>query len=221
MSIFESATRPPLPRIEPSVSLPKGSRVFREGEPVRCVYFITHGVVKLVSSAAGREVLVATRTRGWILGAVAAILNKSHRSTAITMSECQLVPLPLTEFHESRYQQQDMSMWLHDMLAREVEEQLARSRDLVTANVRGRLEQLLGDLLMCSGRTRTDGSVKLTLSVTVTEIADLIGASREQVSRTISRLVKEGILRRHKNWFEFPSTSPIAARVRQATKESL
>lgn len=70
---------------------PAGTKLFQQGSPVRDVYFIEQGLVKLtLLDPGGREVSVGLRLPGWIIGAAGTVIQKSHLVTGITLSDCRL-----------------------------------------------------------------------------------------------------------------------------------
>jgi len=188
---------------------PRNARVFREGDPIRAVYFIKAGIVKIVSSVEGRDVLLALRTDYWPLGSVSATLGAPYTGSAITMTECQLCPVPVADFHRLRNTVPAVSIWFQHVLATELENQFHRTRQLATAGVTVKLEELLLRMLRLASRKRQDGSLRLDVQVSVTELADLVCASREHVSRVLTRLQARGIVVRDRDWIVAPAASPL------------
>lgn len=68
-----------------------GTKLFQQGSPVRDVYFIEQGLVKLTHlEPDGCEVNVGLRLPGWIIAAAGAVIQRSHLVTGTTLSQCRL-----------------------------------------------------------------------------------------------------------------------------------
>ena len=193
----------------PSVTYPKGSLIFRQGDVVQALYLIVAGVTSLCALHNGRDVLTAVRGPRSLLGVTAAIRGGRHPATSVTMTPCDLRILSVDDFHNLRKGNLAVGEWLQLILAEEAAEQLRRAVLLTAGDCRSRLEQLFGDLFRVSAEMRSDRSVRLTLDVSVTQVADLVAASRERVCRVLSAMAGEAVLIRKQGWFVAPPGSPL------------
>jgi CRP-like cAMP-binding protein len=76
-----------------------GTTLFRQGEPVRTLYLIEDGFVKLTrAEESGHDVLIGVRSPGWLLGAASALLERPHPITAETVSACTLRRLATSDY---------------------------------------------------------------------------------------------------------------------------
>jgi CRP-like cAMP-binding protein len=199
----------------PPSCYPKGTILFREGDPIRSVYLVLSGVMSLRSFQAGREVLVAVRTAGWLLGAASAIHGAAHLATAVAMTPCELRPMSDRDFGRFRRTDAEFRERLQEMLAEEVAEQFARAAAVAGGDCQARLEHLLASLFRASGQQRPDGSVRLTLDLSVTDLANLVGVGREYISRLLPKLSATGVLVRERDWFvATPDSRLLRARPR-------
>jgi CRP-like cAMP-binding protein len=195
------------------VEFPAHTVLFRQGQPVRALYLIDDGVVALSKRRAERDVLVAFRSAGWLVGAASALLGEGHGTTAETLRSCRLRALPVGVVGEHGSGRSDLAAWLHGMLAREVADHLDRLARSVASSTEARMEAVLSDLLRLAGEARPDGGRRLALSVTVQQLADIVLCTREQASRVLARLIVRGLLARDAgHWFVAPAGSPLLGR---------
>lgn len=186
-----------------------GTALLRQEEPFHCLYWIEAGLIRVTTLTAGHHALLAVRRPGWLLGAVPAITGNELSVSATAWSDCSVRPLPLAKFHALRLTEPSVGLYVQRMLALEAEEQAQRAARLAGATVRQRLVHVLRDLLRYGGRRRGDGSVRLMLHMSVTELANLAATSREEASRLLSRFVQEGMLVRDREWIFAPAQSSL------------
>src|SRR3989442_14004599 len=85
--------------LPPLVPYGAETELFRQGSPVRYVYFIESGLVKLTYlGPEGREIIVSLRYPGWLLGAAAAMVAQTNPLTASTLTRSELRPIPVQNF---------------------------------------------------------------------------------------------------------------------------
>jgi CRP-like cAMP-binding protein len=187
--------------------------LFRPDAPARCVYLINSGVVMIMAPHGGREELMGLRTAGWVLGVPPAIRGRSHVATGVTLTACEVCALSIDEFRRLRTHEPEFADWIQQMLAAQAMEQFERAASLIAAGSDSRLEWLFVELFRACGQRRDDGSYRLRTAVSVTQVADLVLASRPWTSRTLSDWEAHGVLRREKGWFVVPPRSPLVDRI--------
>lgn len=192
---------------------PKGTRLFRSGDEVRILYLVVSGVVSLLTNREGRDFLGGLRTPGWLLGAAPAIIGHRHGATAVAMTPCELRLLAVEDFRLLRTSNPAVSAWLQEALSREVVAQFNRAASIVSGDCRDRVQELMVDLFACGAQVRPDGSERLTLDLSVTDLAALVGTGREWVSRLLRVLSDESVLSQEKGWFVTPAGSPWLATI--------
>jgi CRP-like cAMP-binding protein len=187
--------------------VPRGTILSRQGTTVGAVLLLMGGVARLSIRRDDRDVLVAVRTPGWLLGAAPVLCGVRFTSTAVALTACELALMSLETLRATRTRP-DVSLWLQDMLSREVLDQLQRSAATAVGDCRDRVESLFADLFTAIGAMQPDGSARLPIVLTVTDIAMLVGAAREHVSRLLTCLERDGVFTRSKGWLSVPATSP-------------
>lgn len=165
----------------------KGALLFVEGEDPRSVYVLCSGRVKLtMSSSDGRTLIIRIAEPGEILGATAAMLGRSYEMSAETIEPCQVNVIKRESFLEFLRQHPDAAM----RLARQLSEDCsAAHRDIRSLGLSQTASEKMARLLLdwcATGGVKVDKGIRLKVLLTHEEIAQMIGATRETVTRVIS-----------------------------------
>ncbi|WP_165874206.1 Crp/Fnr family transcriptional regulator [Rubrobacter taiwanensis] len=172
----------------------EGTSIYREGEPSGSVYLLREGRIKLYrTSRRGRAQILNVLGDGSVLGLSASLEGepRSHGATALT--DCGLYVIFHNELTDIMQRFPGASVRLSRVLAREVRELEELVGDLVFHSAPQRVARMLLKLATEEGRVTKQGVV-FEPSLSRHEMAEATGISREALSRTLSRLAREGIL---------------------------
>ena len=174
--------------------VPHGEVIVHQGDPSTCLFLVTGGAVRLSSvTAAGREVVVALLCPGDVFGESALLAHPSPVE-ARAVGRTTLVSVPLAslravlEAHPATAEQ----------LLRLVAARLHRTSTALEEALVGDLPaRILGRLraLAAGHGVREPEGIRLTVPITQDELARMVGASRESVSRSVGALAAKGLLR--------------------------
>lgn len=174
---------------------PAGAVLYTEGEPARGVYVLCHGRAKLsVAASDGRTLITRVAEPGEILSLSNAITARRHRSSVETIEPSQLKFVRREDFVRFLTEHNDACYHAVEKISQENESCDEHMRALgLSHSAAEKLAHLL--LTWCdeSGREAEDG-VRLKVTVTHLEIAQLIGTSRETVTRLLGQFREKGIL---------------------------
>ncbi len=200
----------------PQFSFVVGERnqvLYHQGDPARTVQLLLAGSVRLSRlSADGRELTVAILAPGDVFGDDAVFDASATRfAQATCLLDAQLLTCPVGAFR---------ALLDEPVIARNVARLVHAQRDAAYASietmallsVRDRIMNLLERFAPEHG-TRTRRGVRINVRLTRSQVALLIGSTRETVSMEISRLVRSGRLRTTRRHFVLPPdelTSPCA-----------
>jgi CRP/FNR family cyclic AMP-dependent transcriptional regulator len=170
-------------------SYPKDSVILFEGEAGEALYVVLAGRVKIVYTAEdGREVILGTREKGDFFGETALLDEQPNPAHVIAMQDSELLILRREEFRRCLADMPAMSLGLLRHLSRRLRHADDQIRGLVLLDVRGRVARLIVEMA-----DRNDG-VSVPKGITHNIIAQMVGASRETVSRTLRELTLSGLL---------------------------
>ena len=84
----------------------RGSKIFRDGEPGNCAYLIEKGSVEISSHRKGKKIVLATLSKGDLLGEMALIDNSVRSATATALEETEVVVISL-DYLKNKFDQAD------------------------------------------------------------------------------------------------------------------
>jgi len=170
-------------------SYPRNSVILFEDDPGDALYVVVTGLVKVVLIGEdGREVILSVLKEGDFFGEMALIDDEPRSAHVIAMEDANLLVLRREDFHQRVREVPTISLSLLRTLSRRLREADDKIGGLVLLDVNGRVAKLLLRLA-----DEQDG-VHITRRITHHTIAQMVGSSRETVSRTIRDLADRGLI---------------------------
>lgn len=169
----------------------RGAVLFAEGEPARGVFILRSGRATVsISSSEGRIVMLRMVQTGDVLGLNSVLQEGTYDTTVKTLEQCRTDFIGRAELIQVMEHSQTGAQAILNILSRELSEITSRAKLLLLPQtVRGRLARLLLEWSAGSQRGRLDKVF------THEEIAQMIGSSRETVTRLLASLSKQQIVR--------------------------
>lgn len=169
---------------------PKGRTLVAEGEPSTSLYILLSGRAKVQrSDAEGKEVILAMLGSGEFFGEMSLIDDAPRSASVITVESCDFMAIAKDSFKTMLGENTDMAMAVMRGLVRRLREADKKIETLALLDVYGRVARVLLDFSENQGGQRVIRS-KLPRQ----EIAKMIGASREMVSRVMKGLEVDGYI---------------------------
>ena len=174
---------------------PKGSLLFVEGEDPRGVFILCSGRAKLTtSSTEGKTLIVKIAEPGEVLGASATILGKPYEVSAETIEPSQLNFIKREDFLKFLNGNAEACMHTAQQLSEKYHSAQREIRSLgLAATTSEKLARLLLDWCHNGGEPTTKGT-RLKVLLTHEEIAQMIGTTRETVTRLLSDFKRKKII---------------------------
>ena len=172
----------------------RGEVIFHEGDPGDALHVITSGAVKIVlQSTDGDEAIIATVREGDFFGELALLDGEPRSATAVAIEATETATLPRDVFRGLLDAHPDLRDALLTGLAGELRRLTGHAEELHFLDLAGRLAarlvRLAGD-----AAPSDDGSVALDWPYTQTDLAGMIGGTRQSVNRLLRGLIDEGLL---------------------------
>jgi CRP/FNR family cyclic AMP-dependent transcriptional regulator len=192
-AIFPSAVQG-LAKITSAATYPKGATLFVEGQSPRGVFILCNGRVKLsTSSADGRTLILRISEPGEVLGLPATVTGKPYELTAEVIEPTQANFISRQDFLLFLREHGEAALRVAQQLGETYHSAIAEMRTIGLSHSAGeKLARFLLELSAHQGEGK--GEVKLTLTLTHEEIAQMIGASRETVTRLFADFKKRQLL---------------------------
>ncbi len=193
-------------------SFPKGSTLFRRGEPGNALYIIIRGQIRIFASTRqGNEITLALLGPGEFFGEMALLDGEPRSANAEAAEETEVHFLDRDNF---------FSFLMHKESAlrailRALSQRLRRTDDLLAEayflQISHRLARKLVEL---QERTATGDGASRPLRVTQRELAGMIGATRESVNKELNVLRKKGLVQTSRNRITILDLDRLKRRVR-------
>ena len=172
-----------------------GGVVFYEEDAAEHLFVIEQGEIKVTMLGEGdREVILSLFGAGECFGEL-ALLDESPRSaTVVAQEDTTLVVIGRDEFHQFLLQNPPVALHLLKILAQRLRKSTHRIESLVLLDVFGRVARLLLEMANDNGEKQPDGALAFG-KPTQQDLASMVGASRETVSRVLKELSNAGLIR--------------------------
>jgi len=173
---------------------PKDSVIFFEHDPGESLFVILSGRVKVtILSDDGREIILSVLGEKDFFGEMSLLDNEPRSATAIAMEDTEVVILHQREFLSIVEKRPRILVLLLAVLSSRLRKANHQIGSLALLDVYGRVASVLLDMAKESGVRLKDGRICFRRP-THQEIANMIGATRETVSRMISDLHRQGYI---------------------------
>jgi CRP/FNR family cyclic AMP-dependent transcriptional regulator len=174
---------------------PGGAVLFVEGQIPRGAYLLCSGRVKLsTTSRDGKVLILKIAEAGDLLGLSAVISGTAYEVTAETSAPCHVNFVERSALIDLIGRNGELGLRAAESLSREFQSAYRDIHDLVLArSSAGKLARLL--LSWTPGDGKTEREIRIRSSLTHEEMAQMIGASRETVTRLLSDLKKKEFIR--------------------------
>jgi CRP-like cAMP-binding protein len=170
----------------------KNQTIFREGDPVKSVFVVVSGRVKITeTSRAGSEVILNIEESGGPVGELGLTAGCSHTRTAQALERCHVLVWEATRFQAFCEQYPKLTVKSVWMLSERLRVLEARFQELATEHVAPRLALTLVRLLERKG----NGAPKpAPIGLSHEELAQMTGMTLSTVSRLLSEWERRGIV---------------------------
>jgi CRP/FNR family transcriptional regulator, cyclic AMP receptor protein len=188
------ATVQALEAIKYTTAYPKGAVLFVEGQAPRGVFILCRGRVKLsICSSDGKTLILKIAEAGEVLGLSASVSGKPYELTAETLDPCQVNFVKREDFLRFLREHNDVCLRVAEQLSEKYNTACHEIRSLgLSHSAAEKLAKLLLEWSMKNGGARQPDRMKLTL--THEEIAQMIGTSRETVTRLFAEFKKRQLI---------------------------
>ncbi len=171
-------------------SAPRSTTIMAGGDPTDSLYIVLSGRLKvMMSDSEGKEVILAILGPGEIFGEMGLIDDEPRSATVISIEPCELLSISKRDFKKCLQENFDMTMAVMRGLVKRLREADRKIGSLALLDVYGRVARLLLDMA-----ENVDGEKVVTKRLPKQDIAKMIGASREMVSRVMKDLQTGGYI---------------------------
>lgn len=169
--------------------------IFHEGDPVSGIYFIYSGKVKVYNTGPdGRSQIVRFAGDGNILGHRGMGEKMRYPISAAAIEEAIICFIPSEDFINAMEHNPPLAINLVMFYASELRRAENKLRSLSQMTVKQKLADALLTVREIYGTRKHKGKKVLAVQLSRQEYADIVGASLEEVIRTLSQFKKEKVV---------------------------
>ena len=171
-------------------SAPRSTTIMAGGDPTDSLYIVLSGRLKvMMSDAEGKEVILSILGPGEFFGEMGLIDDAPRSASVVSIEACELMAITRRDFKKCLAENVDMASAVMRGLVRRLREADRKIGSLALLDVYGRVARLLLDM-----SENVDGEKIVTKRLPKQDIAKMIGASREMVSRVMKDLQMGGYI---------------------------
>ena len=175
----------------------RGEVIFHLGDPGDALFIVSSGAVKItLPSETGDEAILATLRPGDFFGELALLDGAPRSATAAALEPTETLVLPRQRFRELIATEPVIRDALLASLARELRRLTLHVEELHFLDIAGRLAARLVRLADEHGKSLPDGSVRLDAPLTQSDLAAMVGCTRQSVNKMLGMFVDDGLIRR-------------------------
>jgi len=169
---------------------PKNTILISKGDKSDQLFVVLKGKLKVaIADASGKEIIMSLLGAGDYFGEMAMIDGESRSATIVTTQASEVLTISRDDFHRTLMSSPELMFELLKVLARKVRIATDKLESLAFEDVYGRLVKLLIQL----AKPHEDVWI-VEDSLTHQEIANMIGSSREMVTRILKALTSGGYI---------------------------
>lgn len=188
-----------------TTTYPTGAVLFAEGQVPRGVFIVRRGRVKLsISGSDGRTLILRMVDAGCPMGVAAVVSAREYEATAETQEPSEISFLRQSDLLRLMRLHGELALWVTQHISADYATTCREIRDLILSDSASeKFARLLVGWLDQNSQARNPTQVKLAL--THEEIGQMIGTSRETVSRLFAGLKKQHLIQQNGSTLVIPN----------------
>ena len=169
----------------------RGEPLVEQGQKSNALFILLTGRARVMTSdSRGREVILATLSQGDYLGEMSIIDNEPHSATVRAEVQTDVLMLGRTEFARCLTENASMSLVVMRGLVKRLRHADRKIESLALLDVYGRVAHALLDFAIPDAQ----GQLIIKEKISRQDLAKMVGASREMVSRVMKDLEERGFI---------------------------
>jgi len=168
----------------------RNARIIGAGDPTDSLYIVISGRLKvMMSDEQGREVILSILSPGEFFGEMGLLDDSPRSASVVTLEACELLTITKADFKRSLADNFELSLMVMRGLVKRLREADRKIGSLALMDVYGRVARLLLEMA-----EDINGEKVVVKKLSKQDIAKMIGASREMVSRVMKDLQLGGYI---------------------------
>ncbi|MEI5905523.1 Crp/Fnr family transcriptional regulator [Bacillus spongiae] len=173
----------------------KGSHVFLQEDPLENVYFIYKGRIKIYKSELnGKEQIVSILKEGDMFPHVGFFRKGNYPAFSEVLDNAELVVVPIEQFEQILIENPKLCIRIFNILGSKIVDLQERLQVQLLNNTHDQVIKLLIRISKTHGEHIQGDTYALKVAFSNSELASMIGLTRETISRTLSKLRKAKVI---------------------------
>ena len=170
-----------------------GAPIFHLGDPGDSMMIVANGTVRIsLPTRQGRELILSDLGAGDVFGEVALLDGLPRSASATALTKCELIVIHRKDVLPFLRDHAEACLAIIALLCGRLRRADERMTDIGLSHLPVRLAKtLLG---------RTEGNVSKRIACSQSELADMVGSSRESVNRALRQWHQQGIVELNEGW---------------------
>ena len=214
--LFQSLSPEDSERLSVSVVsqlLKKGEVLFRKGGEGNALYIIKEGSIKIsLPSRDGSEVILAIFSKGDFLGEMALLDGMPRSADAVALEPSEVLVLNRSDFLALLKDNEKAMKSILCSLSLRLRKTDQLLEDTHFLNVSARFAKKLVELAETFGREKGNAIV-IDLNLTQSDLAGMVGTSRESINKELKKLREKGLVRTENNRIVIPDPDRLKRRI--------
>lgn len=171
-----------------------GEKIYQFGDLADRIYILKSGRIKVTrASSAGKEFILYFISPGEIFGELAITGKELRTGTATVLEDAFICAIDRQHFEDFMMRHPVVSLNVSRVIGRRKDRTERRVLDLISKDVRTRLANTLAELATDYGMREKRG-VRIDLRLTQSDLAQLVGSTRETTSTVFNEFRREGLV---------------------------
>lgn len=176
----------------------RGEVIVEQGKKTNALFILLNGRARVVTAdSRGREVILATLQPGDHIGEMSLIDNEPHSATVRAEVQTDVLMLGRVEFARCLPENSSMAYAVMRGLVQRLRHADRKIESLALMDVYGRVARAL--LEFATDTSDVEGEMLIREKISRQDIAKMVGASREMVSRVMKDLEERGFIQTQEN----------------------
>jgi CRP-like cAMP-binding protein len=175
--------------------LRKGTMLFQQGDEGDALYGVVDGLIRIcIAGESGKELTLGLMEPGDIFGEIALLDGLPRSADAYAAEDATLLVIDRAQFVPMLERGGKIARHVIELLCERLRENTERLGEHAFLNLQARLARKLLALSIAHGRRDGQG-VTIDVKLSQTELAQMLGVTREAVNKQLQTWTKQGLLR--------------------------
>jgi CRP-like cAMP-binding protein len=182
-------------RLAREVDVPAGDSVFHRKQDADCMFIVLSGRVKIYIHSSGKKrKTFAYLTAGEFFGEMALVEDRPRTAEAQTIEASRLLLLHKRDFQRLLARDSKLALYLLRTVCARLRQANEEIEGMLFRNILGRVAKVVLETAKRSGEPWNGGGLAFRQRFTQQELADLVGTTREPLTRALSSLRRAGLV---------------------------